>query len=55
MKGLIIATFVIAVIMAVLGFIYFVYWVGYAGTLTQYITKIGSRALYDNDDKEDTE
>ena len=46
MNGLIIATFVLVVIMALLGFAFFVYWVGYAGTITEYITRIGSRVLY---------
>ena len=55
MNGLIIATFVLAVIMALLGFAFFVYWVGYAGTITEYITQIGSRVLYKNDEEEDSD
>ena len=55
MNGLIIATFVLVVIMALLGFAFFVYWVGYAGTITEYITRIGSRVLYKNGEEEDSD
>ena len=39
--------------MALLGFAFFVYWVWYAGTITEYITQIGSRVLYKEDEEED--